>query len=377
MKTVLLPRLGNLIGWRQKKRLRKPKPTNYSQITPKKPQSGVSGLSSHPGVQVSPSDSSPQSKVIASDVFLPSPGLRRSSRTSQGRSKASEAEVKRTRGQLRQSVQCIKTEQAEPVPVGPQVSDAAPLDRAKGQSKPPKKLLDSGFPLSVSQIAGGATAVIKKEEQENVDICLAPFDSREGPTSPQGPQRTLRTRRPPAMSVVKREREERCVSQNLEERLQPKSPKRSRRVTKSTRPPAGRAGSLAFQGPQHQAPGVQNLSHSCLQCGASFQDCDALIMHRLRHIEGKHWPCPVRSSHSPTARRHFLASLSSTCYSSLSFHCYRSRSTLSSVFIHLSFLPSAAQLCSKKFFRMRNVRSHIRTHEPKLYKCRSCIVAGL
>lgn len=40
------------------------------------------------------------------------------------------------------------------------------------------------------------------------------------------------------------------------------------------------------------------------------------------------------------------------------------------------YCAPAFQLCSKTFFRLRNVRNHIRTHDPKLYKCRSCIVAG-
>uniref|UniRef100_A0A3B5QRZ0 C2H2-type domain-containing protein n=2 Tax=Xiphophorus TaxID=8082 RepID=A0A3B5QRZ0_XIPMA len=81
-----------------------------------------------------------------------------------------------------------------------------------------------------------------------------------------------------------------------------------------------------LRGPRSQAPKVPKASHACLQCPAAYNDCDALIMHQLRHIDGKHWPCP---------------------------------------------------LCSKTFFRLRNVRNHIRTHDPKLYKCRSCIAAGL
>lgn len=304
MKTVLLPRLGSLIGWRQKTRLRKPKPTNSSQVTPTKPQSSVSGLSSPPGVQVqvSPSDVSLPSQVVTPDVLVPSPGVRRFSRTSRGRNKASEAELRRTQEQVQQSIRHIKTEQAEPVPVGPRVSYPAPLDQARCQGKPSNKLLDSGFLLGVSHSAGLATAVLKKEEEENVDICLPPSDSQEGPAPRQRPQRTQRARRPPARSAVKREREERSVNHSLEERLQPKSQKRSCRATKSTtRPPAGRAGSMQLQGPQRKGSRAQNLSHSCLQCEASYQDCETLVMHRLRHVEGKHWPCPVRSSHSETA----------------------------------------------------------------------------
>nr|XP_015219437.1 PREDICTED: uncharacterized protein LOC107079467 [Lepisosteus oculatus] len=64
------------------------------------------------------------------------------------------------------------------------------------------------------------------------------------------------------------------------------------------------------------------VSHTCPECSAFYKNCDTLIMHRIRHIEGKHWPCP---------------------------------------------------LCNKSFFRQRNVQNHIRTHDQKLYKCRLCI----
>lgn len=46
------------------------------------------------------------------------------------------------------------------------------------------------------------------------------------------------------------------------------------------------------KGPRGQSSGG---AHACLQCRASYRDCDGLIMHRIRHIEGKHWPCPVSS----------------------------------------------------------------------------------
>lgn len=242
----------------------------------------------------------------------------------------------------------IKSEPVDPVPVAPPFSDPPPpLDRGKRQSKPPIKLLDSGFLFSFCRPAGGAM----KKEEESVDICLtrSVSQARETFAALQRPHRTLRARRPPTVSVVKREREERSVSQSLERRPRPRSQRSSRRLTKSTRPEAamskpkqakasacnlscvmldaaGRARLKQLRGPRSQAPKVPKASHSCLQCETSYKDCDALVMHRLRHVEGKHWPCP---------------------------------------------------LCCKTFFRLRNVRSHIRTHEPKLYKCRSCIVAGL
>lgn len=64
-----------------------------------------------------------------------------------------------------------------------------------------------------------------------------------------------------------------------------------------------------LRGPRSQAPKVPKAAHACLQCPASYRDCDSLIMHRLRHIEGKHWPCPV-STNSPNQPRTSLLSSS-------------------------------------------------------------------
>lgn len=66
-----------------------------------------------------------------------------------------------------------------------------------------------------------------------------------------------------------------------------------------------------LRGPRSQAPKVPKASHTCLQCPASYKDCDSLIMHRLRHIEGKHWPCPVsRAFPQPSAIRNSVLSMS-------------------------------------------------------------------
>nr|XP_046260055.1 uncharacterized protein si:dkey-229b18.3 isoform X2 [Scatophagus argus] len=244
----------------------------------------------------------------------------------------------------------IKKEPAEPVPVVGPFPDPPSPDRGKRQSKPPIKLLDSGFLFSFCRPAGGAMAVLKKEE-ESVDICLTRSVSQVGEKfgAEESPHRALRARVPPTLPVVKREREQRSISQSKVQRSRPKSrdnthqnmaksagPKATRTMPKQGKIPLSsrscvmldairRARLKQLRGPRSQAPKVPKAAHACLQCPASYKDCDALIMHRLRHIEGKHWPCP---------------------------------------------------LCSKTFFRLRNVRSHIRTHDPKLYKCRSCIVAG-
>ncbi|CAN9497672.1 unnamed protein product [Ophioblennius macclurei] len=246
----------------------------------------------------------------------------------------------------------IKEEPADPVPVVGPFPDPPSPDLGKRQSKPPIKLLDSGFLFTFCRPTGGPMAGLKKEE-ESVDICLTRSVSQVGEKfgAEELPHRTLRARAPAVLPVVKREPEERKVSRGRV--------RRSRRDVRNatTHPAAKRAASkpaktmpksqqklLALsgrscaaldavrrarlkqlRGPRSQAPKVPKAAHACVECSASYKDCDALIMHRLRHIEGKHWPCP---------------------------------------------------LCSKTFFRLRNVRNHIRTHDPKLYKCRSCIAAA-
>ncbi|XP_017278239.1 uncharacterized protein si:dkey-229b18.3 [Kryptolebias marmoratus] len=241
----------------------------------------------------------------------------------------------------------IKEEPAEPVPVGAFPDPPSP-DLGKRQSKPPIKLLDSGFLFDFCRPAGGPMAVLKKEE-ESVDICLTRSVSqvREKFETEQPPHRTLRARGPPVLPVVKRERRvtqaptqrPRLKSQNTtlllnkcagSKTTQTMPKRQSKVIAVSSRScvildAVHRARLKQLRGPRSQAPKVPKAAHACLQCSATYKDCDALIMHQLRHVDGKHWPCP---------------------------------------------------LCSKTFFRLRNVRNHIRTHDPKLYKCRSCIAAG-
>ncbi|XP_076015262.1 uncharacterized protein LOC143007702 isoform X2 [Genypterus blacodes] len=242
----------------------------------------------------------------------------------------------------------IKEEPADPVPVAEQFPDPPASDLGKRQSKPPNKLLDSGFLFSFCRPAGVPVVGVKKEE-ESVDICLTRSVSQVGEQfGPEEPRhRALRTRGVAAPPPVKRERKERSVSQS---RVQ--KPRTSSRIlakptaSKTTQAAPKQQGKLIpvssrscvllesirrarlkqLRGPRSQAPTKDpKTAHTCLQCNTSYRDCDALITHRLRHIEGKHWPCP---------------------------------------------------LCSKTFFRLRNVRNHIRTHDQKLYKCRACIAAA-
>ncbi|XP_056145496.1 uncharacterized protein si:dkey-229b18.3 isoform X2 [Lampris incognitus] len=247
----------------------------------------------------------------------------------------------------------IKEEPADPLPVTVPFPDPPSPDLGKRQSKPPIKLLDPGFLFSFCRPAGGPMLGVKREE-ETVDICLTRSVSQEtrqfGAEEPQ--RRLLRSRGgPPALQQVKKERKERSVSQSRVQRPRPDSLRNGIRhlgkptgskvkqdipKTQGKPPPQSSRGCVLLEsirrarlkqlrGPRSQAPKALKAAHACPQCHSSHRDCDALIMHRLRHIEGKHWPCP---------------------------------------------------LCSKTFFLLRNVRNHIRTHEPKLYKCRSCIAAA-
>uniref|UniRef100_A0A3Q2PRI9 Uncharacterized LOC105938277 n=1 Tax=Fundulus heteroclitus TaxID=8078 RepID=A0A3Q2PRI9_FUNHE len=248
----------------------------------------------------------------------------------------------------------IKEEPAEPVPVVGPFPDPPSPDLGKRQSKPPIKLLDSGFLFSFCRPAGASVAGLKKEE-ESVAICVTRSVSQVPPAfeAEGSPQRTLRARGAPGLRVVKREQQEGRVAPgpgqrhrmkardtrthldtcagSQTSRKMPKKPNKVLALSSSGSRSCGvldaahRARLRQLRGPRSQAPKVPKASHACLQCPAAYKDCDALIMHQLRHIDGKHWPCP---------------------------------------------------LCSKTFFRLRNVRNHIRTHDPKLYKCRSCIAAG-
>ncbi|KAJ8013155.1 hypothetical protein DPEC_G00050350 [Dallia pectoralis] len=249
----------------------------------------------------------------------------------------------------------IKEEPADPLPVAEPFPAPPSPELGKRQSKPPVKLLDPGFLFSFCRPAGGPMVGVKREE-ESVDICLTRSVSRGERFGPAGtPARVLRARGGPIpLPKVKKEREQRSVSHSQTKRP-PRAVKSQVNAAHSARATGSKAAGTArdipkkhakprpvttpgpsqldsirrarlrqLRGPRSQAPKAKS-SHVCLQCQASYKDCYALVTHRIRHIEGKHWPCP---------------------------------------------------LCSKTFFRMRNVKNHIRTHDQKLYKCRSCINAS-
>lgn len=128
----------------------------------------------------------------------------------------------------------IKKEPAEPVPVA-SFSDPPSPDRGKRQSKPPIKLLDSGFLFSFCRPAG-----LKKEE-ESVDICLTRSVSQIGEAfATESPHRVLRARGTSAMSVIKKEQEERSISQSTARRSKPKSRNGTLHLAKPAGPKASR-----------------------------------------------------------------------------------------------------------------------------------------
>lgn len=128
----------------------------------------------------------------------------------------------------------IKKEPAEPVPVA-SFSDPPSPDRGKRQSKPPIKLLDSGFLFSFCRPAG-----LKKEE-ESVDICLTRSVSQIGKAfATDSPHRVLRARGTSAMSAIKKEQEERSISQSTVRRSKPKSRNSTLHVAKPAGPKASR-----------------------------------------------------------------------------------------------------------------------------------------
>ncbi|XP_053483624.1 uncharacterized protein si:dkey-229b18.3 [Ictalurus furcatus] len=261
----------------------------------------------------------------------------------------------------------IKEEPADPLPLTQPFINSDASDLGKRQSKPPVKLLDQGFLFGLCRPSGGI-----KREEESVDICLtrsvshsSASPSNESPgivrrariraritsegSGLNGPHWAGLGNRSTSSSQrvlvrVKKEEEQIDVSQpskanrsftQLKDSKGSCKVKRQAPKTKNVNKlyPVSSRRTVMLESIRHarfnqqKSPRGQSSGgpHACLQCRASYRDCDGLIMHRIRHIEGKHWPCP---------------------------------------------------LCSKTFFRQKNVRNHIRTHNPKLYKCRQCVASS-
>ncbi|XP_056116636.1 uncharacterized protein si:dkey-229b18.3 [Rhinichthys klamathensis goyatoka] len=260
----------------------------------------------------------------------------------------------------------IKEEPADPLPLTQPFPTSDSSDLGKRQSKPPVKLLDQGFLFGFCRQPSGI-----KREEESMDIYLTRSLSHGGSShcdsSPDmGKRDRVRARIMPDRTglngphwsglgnrhspfsqriaiQVKTEKDESSVSQGSRVTRFSRRPQVSKRSCKVKKEPTKTKNvnkllplssrrSILLESirrarlKQQKSPHGQASSgaHACLQCRATYRDCDALIMHRIKHIEGKHWPCP---------------------------------------------------LCSKSFFRQKNVRNHIKTHNPKLYKCHQCIAA--
>ncbi|KAJ8252980.1 hypothetical protein GJAV_G00207840 [Gymnothorax javanicus] len=238
----------------------------------------------------------------------------------------------------------IKEEPADGLPVTSATAAPLPVRRRQRQSKPPLKLLDPGFlfplkrPVKQEEVgvavwqAGGIAG-----SSGSTSICRSLCGAR---GLRREDEKQLRLKGPSAPRLRKRKVRHRLLDRGVSgvlpmpALLRANSTKRAGKQPKNlTRSSLQNQRSAALEHVRQAR--VKRLrqrrnnspmtSHSCIQCNAVFRNCDGLIMHRIRHIEGKHWPCP---------------------------------------------------LCSKAFFRQRNVQSHIRTHDPKLYKCSTCIFAS-
>ncbi|XP_016298528.1 uncharacterized protein LOC107655527 isoform X1 [Sinocyclocheilus anshuiensis] len=229
----------------------------------------------------------------------------------------------------------IKEEPAEPLPLTQPFRPSDSLDLGKRQSKPPVKLLDQGFLFGFCRPPSGI-----KREEESVDIYLTQSVSHGSSSNCDSspgmvrrdrvrarilPDRTglngphwagLGNRHSPFSQRtairVKTERDETGVSQVSKVSRVSRHPQVSKRSCKIKKEPTKtknvnkllplssrhsvlletirRTRLKQQKGPRGQA---SSGAHACLQCRGSYRDCDALIMHRIRHIEGKHWPCPV------------------------------------------------------------------------------------
>uniref|UniRef100_A0AAV2K3E9 Uncharacterized protein n=1 Tax=Knipowitschia caucasica TaxID=637954 RepID=A0AAV2K3E9_KNICA len=349
-RTALLPRPEDLVGWRQKKRLRKLKANNYSLTkrrkpsasTPVLPYKGVTlalplctpvnvHLLSKTGKSRMPryNSSRPTQKAKLRQEFTRGPKIGRKSEDEVKNNAADKQISDNAPNSIYSNAlyKVIKEEPADPIPVG-QFCDPPSPDLGKRQSKPPIKLLDSGFLFSFCRSPGGSMGL--KKEEESVDICLTRSVARF--RGEESHHRALRARPPPLVSPIKKERVEKRMTQQNKTNAKKvlKLPKSAAPKVTLNKPKKGnvalssrngvildlvhRARLKQLRGPRSQAPKAPKSAHVCPQCPASYMDCDSLMTHRLRHVEGKHWPC---------------------------------------------------LLCSKTFFRLRNVRNHIRTHDPK------------
>ncbi|KAJ8350174.1 hypothetical protein SKAU_G00253040 [Synaphobranchus kaupii] len=266
-----------------------------------------------------------------------------------GRPKSA-ADPSRAHPLARSLLRTVKEEPADALPVTSAQPTPVPAGRRRRQSKPPLRLLDPGFLFPLSR----PVAAVKKEEVGG-DVWLA----RSGPYGTGSGSGIARTRHslrracaglgsdrkqlhaqgPSAPLLNKRRVRRRLLDRGATGAL-PRPALRANKAKQTAELPKNLHSVSSLQHQRSAAlesvrkARIKRLrerrihtpvtSHTCLQCKTAYWNCDTLIMHRIRHIEGKHWPCP---------------------------------------------------LCSKTFFRQRNVQSHIRTHDPKLYKCSSCILA--
>ncbi|TSU63007.1 Zinc finger and BTB domain-containing protein 11 [Bagarius yarrelli] len=225
----------------------------------------------------------------------------------------------------------IKEEPVDPLPLTQPILNSDASDLGKRQSKPPVKLLDQGFLFGLCRPSGGI-----KREEDSVDICLTrsvshSSASHSNTSLPIVKRNQIRARLTSARSglngphwaglgnrstssskrvLVQVKKEEENIEVSQDSKAVFLKPEDSKGTCKEKREPAKNVNKLypvscqrtvmlesirRARSSQQKSPCGQSSSgaHVCLQCRASYRDCDGLIMHRIRHIKGKHWPCPV------------------------------------------------------------------------------------
>ncbi|KAK1797793.1 hypothetical protein P4O66_008141, partial [Electrophorus voltai] len=258
----LLPSPEELSGWGQKKRLRKLKVNDYSLTARRKPRTQAlgrcgTGLGDLVGVSSSLSlcDMTRMDllkKVMKVEPQEPKVNMAKSSKRkndASGHMEHSSVRATRSHSLLQADSKGLKTER--------------PLrSNTRGPNKP------------IPQPAGRERVAVQRAH------------------APPKRARTVRTKREPNLAISQpipypggaHQYQGLTVAPPKVKKLYPMSSRHTVMLESIQR-----AQVKQLKGPCGQGSGG---AHTCLQCRSSYRDCDALIMHRIRHIEGKHWPCP-------------------------------------------------------------------------------------
>ncbi|TRY88198.1 hypothetical protein DNTS_026890 [Danionella cerebrum] len=120
---------------------------------------------------------------------------------------------------------------------------------------------------------------------------------------------------------------------------------------------------------------TKSFSHGSSSTPDKKDRIRARIMPDRTGLNGPHW-AGLGNRHSPFSQRSAVRVKTEKDETALSKDKpFSKQPQVSKKSCKVKKQPTEMKLCSKTFFRQRNVRNHIRTHNPKLYKCRQCIAA--